>query len=72
MAQGNDGQIPPPRQADLHALALQIVTEHLPHDCAEARFTVDKIVELLDFIETGQWPFPQDGPCAMRRGSHPR
>ena len=66
MAEAND-QIPPARQADLHALALHIVTEQLPHDGAEARFVVAEIQELLGFIETGQWPFPQDGPYAMRR-----
>jgi hypothetical protein len=72
MAQGNDGQIPPARQTDLHALALHIVTELLPHDCAEARFIVNEIQELLGFIETGQWPFPQVGPYSMRQVSPPR
>ena len=69
MAEANGAQIPHARQVELHALALQIVTEHLPHDCAEARFIVDEIQELLGFIETGQWPFPPDGPYAMRRVS---
>ena len=72
MAEGKDGQIPPARRADLHALALHIVTEHLPHDCTEARFTVARIEELLGFIKTGQWPCLHDGPDAMRRVLPPR
>jgi hypothetical protein len=47
--------IAPERQAELRILALRIVSEQLPDDPIEARFTMDRIEELIGFLRTGEW-----------------
>ena len=62
MSDADYDTIAPERQAELRILALRIVSEQLPDDATEARFTMDRIEELIGFLRTGDWTSVRERP----------